>query len=590
MAGQFGAFNKHVAGSRAQLTLLEGKLKAIKTMGLIGGIAAGVGVGGLMLFKAPIEEAKAWQQEAAKFSTLGFGMKVNADAQEFARGMQTYGTSARDNLSLLGDAMSVFKNLEHAEIAAPILAKMKFGNEAIFGAGGAANERQFMDMLKVIEMRRGLSSSAEFATQADFVQKAISGSRGRVNASQWLQLLKTGGVGVSQIKNESFYLGLEPLLQEFGGQRLGTSLMSVYQNLIQARGTQTSQQELNRLGLLDHSKIEFNALGQLKKALPGAFLGSNVYEQEGPLALLEKVLIPAFNKHGITSEPQILDELGRILGNRTASNLMARAYQQRASIEMQAAANRNAMGIDALNGAAQNTPEGKMIELSKQYKNLLLELGTVALPIAIKMVTGLTSVIKGMTSFAREFPLLTHGIEIAFGALMGLVAVGGALTLATAGFKALGLALMVSKGLGLGSMLFSAASGATALAGGIATAAAGFGAASLVLLGSYEIAKGLGAGKLGDWIGSKLYELMHPGEGHPDVQGPGHLMGRYSDHRFVAPAASQSIYVTVPVHIGNKKVHQEFFRLQGKSLNAPQVGPNSFDSWLSPMPAGGAGQ
>src|SRR5581483_224417 len=110
------------------------------------------------------------------------------------------------------------------------------------------------------ELRRGLLSPTEFATQADFVQKAISGSRGRVNASKWLQLLKTGGVGVSQMGNESFYLGLEPLLQEFGGFRLGTSLMSIYQNLVQARGTISSQQELYRLGLLDPHKVQFNSL------------------------------------------------------------------------------------------------------------------------------------------------------------------------------------------------------------------------------------------------------------------------------------------------------------------------------------------
>src|SRR6185312_11967727 len=151
MAGQFAAFNRHVGASKAQLTALEGQLKKIKLMGAIGTVATGIGLAGLYAFKAPLEEAKQWQQEAAKFATLGFGAKVNADAQQFSLGMKTYGTSARENLSLLGDAMAVFKDLGHAQMAAPILAKMKFGNEAVFGAErGGANERQFMDMLKVI--------------------------------------------------------------------------------------------------------------------------------------------------------------------------------------------------------------------------------------------------------------------------------------------------------------------------------------------------------------------------------------------------------------------------------------------------------
>ncbi|MFD2271418.1 hypothetical protein ACFS07_10460 [Undibacterium arcticum] len=48
---------------------------------------------------------------------------MTGQAVKFATGMNTVGTSARDNLTLLSDAMAVFKNLEHAEFAAPIMAK-----------------------------------------------------------------------------------------------------------------------------------------------------------------------------------------------------------------------------------------------------------------------------------------------------------------------------------------------------------------------------------------------------------------------------------------------------------------------------------
>lgn len=178
-----------------------------------------MGVGSLLLFKGPLEEAKKFQTELTRFASLGFGDKVNREAEKFAVGMKTFGTSARDNMMLVSDAMAVFKDLHHAEIAAPILAKMKFANEAVFGEGGRSNESKFMDMLKVIEFRRGLSSSAEFETQANFVQKVIAGSRNRVDATQLLNALKTGGVALSGRSNESFYLGAEPLIQEFGGSR-----------------------------------------------------------------------------------------------------------------------------------------------------------------------------------------------------------------------------------------------------------------------------------------------------------------------------------------------------------------------------------
>jgi hypothetical protein len=568
MAGQFAAFNRHVNASQANLKALEGHLQRIKTLAFAGGALFGFGAGGLYALKAPLEEAIKWQQEAGKFATLGFGPAVNRDAQEFAKGMKTYGTSARENLALLGDAMSVFKDLQHAKTAAPILAKIKFGNEAIFGEGAASNERQFMDMLKVIELRRGLSSNQEFATQANFVQKAISGSRGRVNASQWLQLLKTGGVGISQMSNEAFYLGLEPLVQEFGGFRLGTAIMSIYQNLVQARASVTSQQELFRLGLLDPHLVQFNQLGQLKKAMPGAFVGSGIFEREGPLALMEKVLIPAFARHGITTEPQILDELGRILSNRTASSLLSRAYQQRASIAMQASANRNAMGIDQLVEAGRNTPEGKFLELHAKWRDVLRELGTAVLPIAIKAVEGLTGIIKGMLAFAREFPTLSKALVIAFAGLSGLMVAGGAVTLITAGFRALGLALAVGKGIGLGAQLIQVAGGLGNLAAsvgmvlgklGLVGAAGGAG----YLLG--DLINRLGPnGDLGGWLGGKVYEFFHPYD-----------------------ASSRAVHVTTHVNLDGRKVAAVVSQHQGRAASAPQTGSGGFDPRLQMIPAGG---
>src|SRR6185312_4005189 len=109
-------------------------------------------------------------------------------------------------------------------------------------------------------------------------------------------------------------------------------------------------------------------------------------------------------------------------------------------------------------------PQGKLIELQAKWKDVLRELGIAVLPIAIKAVEGLTSVVKAAVSFAREFPTLTKGIVLFGATLMGLMVVGGAVTLATAGFRALGLALALGKGVGLGAQLVSVAGGLGAVA------------------------------------------------------------------------------------------------------------------------------
>ena len=265
--------------------------------------------------------------------------------------------------------------------------------------------------------------------------------------------------------------------------------MSIYQNLVQSRGTITAQQELYRLGLLDPKRVQFNQLGQLKKALPGAFTGSGVLEKEGELALLEKVLLPAFAAKGITGEEGVIRELGMILGNRTGSGLMSRIYQQRETLHMQTEANKSAKDIDGLDALGRQTLAGKEIELHAKWRDVLKELGTAVLPLAIKAVEGLTAVVKGVVAFAREFPVLTKWLTVGFGVLAGVVAVGGVLMLATAGFKALGMALMVGKGAALGAMLLEVAGGL----GGIGLALGKMGLLGAAAGAGYFGAKALGA-------------------------------------------------------------------------------------------------
>lgn len=450
-----GGFAQAQGGAKA----LERQLLLISRNTLIGGAAAGMGYGMLKMFKGPLDEAKKFQAEATKFSSLGFGAKVDSDAVAFARGMKTIGTSATENMALVSDAMAVFKDFHHAQIAAPLMAKMKFANQAVFGAGkGGSNEAKFMDMLKVIEFRGGLSSDSEFSTQANFVQKVITGSRNRVDATQLLTALKTGGVALSRRSNEQFYLGGEPLIQEFGGSRYGTGAMSIYQNLVQARGTITAQQELYRLGLLNKDMVQFNNQGRLKKALPGAFSGSQILEEQGELALLEKVLLPAFAAKGISGDENIIREIGMILGNRTGSSLMSRIYQQRSQIHTQVDANANAMGIDALEGAAKKTPAGAEIDLHAKWRNTLLELGNAVLPAAIRAVKGLTEALVPMIQWMREHQTATKVLAGSFAALGAAMAIGGTLLLLKAGFSGISL-LLGGAGAAGGSGLIGAIAG-----------------------------------------------------------------------------------------------------------------------------------
>jgi hypothetical protein len=537
-----------------------------------------------------MEEANKWQQEAAKFASLGFGAIVNADAERFAMGMKTYGTSARDNLTLLGDAMAVFKDLGAAEMTAPLLAKMKFANETVFGTeGGQANEGKFMDLLKVIEMRGGLKSPMEFALQANAAQQTIAGSRGRVDATQMLNALKTGGVALAGMTNDQFYLGSEPLVQEFGGFRYGSGQSAAYQNFVQMRGSIASQKEMMRLGLLDPSKVEFNSLGGVKKALPGAFKGQYLWDEgkNNPLTVLNEVLLPAFKKMGITGDADILQELGRIMSNPRGSAIYSRAYQQRVSLQNQWDANRHAQNIDQLNDTAKDTPEGKFKELYKTWQNAELQLGLVALPMATKAAENLTGVLQWMTDAMKKNPITTKVLVFAFEALGALFVVGGAAMLMVSGLKALrlvflGMPAAVSTASGAGGVggLFG---GVLNMVKGIAGAVGGGGALATVGRASGVLAVGATAYEVTDLIANrwlhldeKLGNLLNnfAGNEYKNEKSP-HIAPKNNDRAPLPP---------INLYMSGEKVGDIVSRHQADAMGSQ--GGMMFDPTMSPVPVG----
>lgn len=585
LAVQFQSLNKHVNTTQSSINALEKKLLEIRRLGLVGGAMAAAGGIGLMMFKGPLEEAKLFQLEVAKFRSLNMGEAVTRDAEKFASGMKTYGTSMRDNLGLLRDAQTILGDFEHAKMVTPILAQMKFANAAMYGEeGGAMNERGFMDMMKVVELRRGLSSPEAFKGQANRIQQVLTATGGRVKANEYLNLIKTGGVAAKALSDDVFYYKMEPLIQEMGGNRIGTGLMSAYNNLVLGRTTVQTAKELNRLGLLDPKHVEYNKIGMIKRILPGGLKDGGLMQSD-PTAYLEKVLLPAFAAKGITQEKDVLQELGLIFSNRTASQLFSTMYLQMANIKKNEALNRGAMNIDQLDAEARKTMAGKQVELHAKWRDVLKELGTAVLPIAIKAVEGLTGVIKGAVAFAKEFPTLTKGLTIAFGVLAGLVAVGGVVMLATAGFKALGLALAFNAIGGVG--------GIAALAGGMATLGKGIvGMAASIMTNPYVLAilaaggagyaagtvlnKGLnwGVEKLtgvkGATVGTALYDFLNPNEGRD----------------LVAPTKGRAAGQQGHIYMDGRKVGEIVSGHQARAAAAPYSGFSGFDPTMTPAPVG----
>lgn len=401
-----------------------------KTAALYGAGAAATGVGVMYSLRKPINENKHMDLEENRIASLGLGKKATEEAILYAKAMQTFGTSTLENLQLVRDGVTAFADVHHAKMVAPTLAKMKFSNQAMYGDDGAENEKKFMDMLKVIEMRNGLKSEKAFHEQANIIQQVITATGGRVQAEEWLNVIKTGGIAAKGIENKAFYYKLEPLVQEMGGFRVGTAMMSAYQNVYQGRTTKRAANNLANLGLIeDPSKVKHDKSGQISFLDVGAIKGSELFKKD-QFAWMEQVLVPQLKSKGITKEGDIIDAMGSIFTNRTASNLFAQMYMQRDQIHKNAKLNAGADNIDQLNSKAMGTTTGKEIEAKANLHDAYLKFGTTILPIYTKAIETATSGLQVFNGWMERNPTLAKLMGVGLLTIAtSLIVIGGALAI-----------------------------------------------------------------------------------------------------------------------------------------------------------------
>ncbi|KVV48233.1 hypothetical protein WT27_04890 [Burkholderia territorii] len=420
---------KRIADARAKMGAARG---AAAEMAIGGYAARATGSHILNDLREPLAEAKKVQNERGRIQALGLGDHATQDAERYVRSMKSVGVSTAENMTLMRDAMSIFADEHHAQMVMPTLSKMKFANEAMFGAGqGHDNEEKFMNMLKVIELRGGTKSEAAFKGEANMVQQVLSATGGRVGGDEWRNFIQTGKVAAKQMRQDAFYYQMEPLIQEMGGHAAGTGVQAAYSNLMQGKTTVRASKRLVELGLVNKKDVEYTTTGTVKRIKPGALLQGDLFNAS-PFEWMEKVLLPKLKAKGITSDAKILEEFSTIMTNGNGANLFATMYMQREQIHKNEKLNRGAYNIDQLHKLGQEQPEGKELAALAKVHNLRTEIGEQILPVYNRALELTANVLERVLGFAKEYPNFTRAVALGAAGLGVLLAVLGTLTIALA--------------------------------------------------------------------------------------------------------------------------------------------------------------
>lgn len=554
LASQFQGLNRHVTTTQNLLTDVERKIANLKRVALVGGVMAGAGGFGLSLFKGPLEEAAEYQKEVAKLSVMGVGDKAVKEAEKYATSMNIMGQSARDNMKLIREAYAVTGDMHHAEALAPQLARMKFGIDSVLGEGhGAGAQTMMMDLLKTAELRGAANDPATFARMTNLAMKAYIASGGTVAPRDFLQAMKTGGVAAKGLSDEAFFFQGLHTMQEFGGNRYGTAMMSAYQNLAQGKGSLRAAKELVGMGLIDPKMIEYTTTGTIKQIKPGALKDSFLLAQN-QFEYYEKEVAP---KLAGLSKDQAFLKIGSMFSNRTAANLFSTFYNDAPSIKRVFGMAKQADGIDGLYGKAGETAAGKMVDLQAKYRDVLKNLGEVFLPIAITGLEKITGVLQVVVDLTHEFPTLTKGMVGLFGVMSLAMAGGGAVLLLRAGLQGLQLAM-----------------GAAGLAGTVGGLLSPIGLA-VTALGALALALGLFSS--GDK--PKPHREVYVGLGHNPLATSGEGINPVS-----TAAQRQPFKQSGDVYLDKRKVGKILYEDMGREVSRPQASASNFDGGLGLAP------
>lgn len=468
---------------------------------------------GMAMFESlegPLEKAMELEKIKASLQQKGLGQDQIKDALDYSKATQIYGTSIIERARIFNDAQGSFREsgmqgkeaLQAAKTMMPVLASYQVAMGTLDEKTKAAAAGAFNNLNKIVELQGGLGSTQKATEIVDSVFKAVQSSGKMVNERELKNFIVQGGSAVSQLSNSTIFAALEPLIGELGGMRVGTGMNTAAQrlNARTALPPKMMAQEYMRLGIWDKNQINFNSQGGIKsfknrdkvvdKDLSDAMNTDTIK--------FTKMLMDIYTSHGIKTQKQREQE-NAILFNQTGQRVYNKTMSQLSTMEKSVAAFNSAHGVAQTNADQKDSPMQKVMEMHKKYDDLMLHLGEVAMPMAIKALEFLNPLLERLSNFVEKN---SETVEVLMYGFLGLATAMTAIgTIATVqAITNLGGALG-----GLNPSIMAAVGGISklGLAAGVAAAAfAGF------AFGTWLYNAYLAGTKFSDWLGEFIAQVL----------------------------------------------------------------------------------
>jgi hypothetical protein len=346
---------------------------------------------------------------------------------------QVHGLGMAGSVDVAKDLINVIGDVKEA--LDPTLmqrfAQFKVANKVAYGLTDA----QGYDAIKAAEL---LSPSAKGATpeqkrdalmsKLELEHHMMGGTGGKVTPSDILMFAKRAQSAKMSLTDAGL-LKMTGIIQEFGGNTAGTSLMSLMQNLANGRSTLAASAAMRKAGLIaDHTPSGGASMDKKGKVMPGGIKGDTLLRQD-PLKWAETYLMPLTKGKSVSEVDRLVNS---IIGNRTAAGLMMTMLSQDGRLNKEYANTLRARGI--ANG--DQSQEGNYLRAEQDYNTALSDLrvkvGVKILPSLTSWLGKLTDVFERLSVAVDKHPTLTKA------AVGGVGLAGAGMVAGGVGFMAKG--------------------------------------------------------------------------------------------------------------------------------------------------------
>jgi len=502
---------------------------------------------------------------------------------------------------------------------------------------GEKPEDMIQNMAKILDIRGQIFSEtpdgkkfidpAKFLPELEMMSASLRMYAGVISSKGMLAAAMQAAVPAKGMTGPAFYADLMEAASSSSPHRVGTATTSLFSQLIGGTMPLHVAHEMQRMGLMKEGEWSTGKGGRV-------LLGPEVSERFGkamksPIEFITGELNDLMTKKGMNDDQKLL-EVFRLFGRQTTQRLVAEAL----SSEPQYARSRAIFsGVKPVGDAWQMLERENLnfniTGFTSAWQGFIEALGDAGVPTAISILQSMTSALHELTRLIEAHPNVAAGILGIAGGLAAMAAVGGTITLLSAGLSGLGLAFgaFSAGGAAAGAMLLlTGPGGLIALALGIEMLGAKFSALPAWLVHMLSgAAAGAGAGAMiggapgaviggvlggvGGAIGSgtdlgatalpNLNDSLKDANQNsyfnrfnkqsaplppaaPNEAGPSGMLGRISYGGGDAPRIAGDVY------LDGAKVGQWMARWMAGQAGRPAAGPSAVDTRMTFVPPGGA--